>query len=323
MPGVRGVPSPSRRAASGGAGVFSAHHDLSTCPGTASWLLGGPRVCPLAAPRRWLAGFVFISALALLAPAAPAELVRVKQVYDGDTILLQDGRKVRYLGVNAPEFQEPFYLKAKRLNESLVLEQEVRLEFDEERTDAFDRLLAYVHVGEEMVNAKLVQEGLAHAFFIGPSRRYNTLLLRLQEEAKQKRIGIWSGRARPRDLKITSVHLSVTAEHDPYGPYVRIANLAGRELRLKGYVLSNESGHSYVFPDVAVEPGRTVIVASNAGADGIDDKGQLVVHWPAQAPVLDPKEDTAFLIDPAGALVDMFHYKGKRVTRPRRIPSVP
>src|SRR5574337_1959929 len=69
-------------------------------------------------------------AAALAASAAADERGRAKQVYDGDTILLEDGRTVRYLGINAPEYQEPFYLKAKRLNESLVLEREIRLEFD-------------------------------------------------------------------------------------------------------------------------------------------------------------------------------------------------
>ena len=116
--------------------------------------------------------------LAFADPVTAQQLFPVKRVYDGDTILLEDGRKVRYLGINAPEFQEPFYLKAKRLNESLVLGREIRLEFDQERAESFDRVLAYVYVGDEMVNARLVQEGLAHAFFVGPSRKHNALLLR-------------------------------------------------------------------------------------------------------------------------------------------------
>ncbi len=94
-------------------------------------------------------------AVALTAPGAADELIRVTRVYDGDTILLEDGRTVRYLGINAPEFQEPFYLKAKRFNESLVLGREIRLEFDQERTDGYGRVLAYVYAGNEMVNARL------------------------------------------------------------------------------------------------------------------------------------------------------------------------
>jgi endonuclease YncB( thermonuclease family) len=254
----------------------------------------------------------------LFASASAGEFARVKQVYDGDTIRLEDGRKVRYLGVNAPEFQEPFYLKAKRFNESLVLGREIRLEFDEEMADTYGRLLAYVYVADQMVNAALVEQGLAHAFFIGPNQKHNAQLLRLQNEAKRRRLGIWSVRARPRDLKITSVHLPDPANPEPHAPYVRIANLSNEAIRLGGYVLSNEGGQRYVFPDVTLDSGYTVIVVSVPGTDGIGERGQLVVHWPGQGAVWDPREDTAFLLDPAGAVADTFHYKGKRVTRSPR-----
>ena len=259
-----------------------------------------------------------IAGLVLFAPASAGEFARVKQVYDGDTIRLEDGRKVRYLGVNTPEFQEPFYLKAKRFNESLVLGREIRLEVDQERADTYGRLLAYVYVADQMVNAALVQQGLAHAFFIGPNRKHNAQFVRLQNEAKQHRLGIWSVRARPRDLKITNVHLPDQANPEPHAPYVRIANLNNEAIRLAGYVLSNEGGQRYVFPDVTVDPGYTVIVVSVPGTNGIDERDQLVVHWPGQGAVWEPREDTAFLLDPAGAVVDTFHYKGKRVTRSPR-----
>ncbi len=72
---------------------------------------------------------ILVSGPVLIDPATADEFFRVKQVYDGDTVLLEDGRKVRYLGINSPEFQEPFYLKAKRFNESLVLRKKIRPEF--------------------------------------------------------------------------------------------------------------------------------------------------------------------------------------------------
>ncbi len=253
--------------------------------------------------------------LALPPPDPAGELVRVERVYDGDTILLEDGRKVRYLGINAPEYQEPFYLKAKRLNESLVLGQEIRLEFDQEGGDLYDRVLAYIWVGNQMVNARLVQEGLAHAFFIGISRKHNAQFLRLQAEAKQRKVGIWSTRGRARELKITSVHPGDPKKPDPYAPYVRITSLGNATILLAGYVLANEGAQRYIFPDMSLEPGYTVIVAGKGGTDGLDNTGQLIVHWPVQGSVWDLREDTAFLMDAAGSLVDMFHYKGKRVTR--------
>jgi hypothetical protein len=70
-----------------------------------------------------------------------------------------------------------------------------------------------------------------------------------------------------------------------------------------GYVLSNESGHKYVFPDVAVDPGFTVIVSNRPGMDGVESTGQVVVHWPMPESVWDLREDTALLTDPSGTLV--------------------
>jgi endonuclease YncB( thermonuclease family) len=250
-------------------------------------------------------------------PVNAGELFRVKQVYDGDTVLLEDGRKVRYLGINSPESLEPFFLKAKRLNESLVLRKKIRLEFDQEQMDAYHRLLAYVYIGNQMINAAMVREGLAHVFFIGPNRKYQSLLLQAQAEAKKSKVGFWSVGGRSKDLKISNVHLGDPEKPDPYSPYVRIVNLSQGPTRLLGHTLSNEGGEKYFFPDISLDPGTTVIVVSDAGKDGFDERGQAVVHWPAQKKVWDAKEDTAFLVDPCGAVIDQFHYKGKKNPRPR------
>lgn len=247
----------------------------------------------------WL---VFLAAVGA-ASAATHELVRVQQVYDGDTVLLEDGRKVRYLGINAPERQEPYYSKAKRYNESLVANREIRLEFDQEKSDAYGRLLAYVYAGDQLVNARLVQEGLAHAFFIGPDRRHNALLLETQEKAKRRKIGIWSSGGDKKILRITSVHRADSETH----AYVRIANLGNKPAQLAGYALSNESGQKYLFPDVRIEePGYTLIISGTAGSDGKDGNNQRIVHWPGMAW---DKDDTAYLTGPAGTTVDAFRYR--------------
>ncbi len=188
------------------------------------------------------------------------------------------------------------------------------MEFDQEGADSYNRILAYVYVGDQMVNARLVGEGLAHVFLIGPNRKHNALLLQSQAAAKQRRVGIWSVGARPKDLKITNVHLADPDKADPFAPYVRIVNLSNGPIRLSGYLLSNESGQKYLFPDIAINPGYTVIVASTEGKDGIDDKGQTIVHWPKQN--WDPREDTGFLVDPSGCMVDFFHYKKSKAFRP-------
>ncbi|MBI2462395.1 MAG: thermonuclease family protein [Candidatus Rokubacteria bacterium] len=130
-------------------------------------------------------------ALAVLAAPARAETVHVRAVHDGDTVLLADGRRVRYLGIDAPERGQPFYAEALKLNLALTAGRTVRLEFDRKREDRYGRLLAYVHVGEEMVNARLVREGLAHVYLIPPNLLHAEALLGLQAEAQAKGLGMW------------------------------------------------------------------------------------------------------------------------------------
>ncbi|MGH7410275.1 MAG: thermonuclease family protein, partial [Candidatus Methylomirabilis sp.] len=76
---------------------------------------------------------VLLTAL-LLSGTSGADLVAtVREVIDGDTIVLDDGRKVRYLGINAPEHGQPYAREATNLNRRIVSGLSVRLEFDQAR----------------------------------------------------------------------------------------------------------------------------------------------------------------------------------------------
>jgi micrococcal nuclease len=122
----------------------------------------------------------------------------VKWVVDGDSIILQDGRHVRYIGINTPEIQhkeqpaEPFGDKAKSFNMKLVFQKNVHLEFDREEHDQYKRLLAYVFLKNgTFVNAKLVNHGYAFYLYRKPNLRYHALLLQSQREAMSNKKGIW------------------------------------------------------------------------------------------------------------------------------------
>ena len=123
---------------------------------------------------------------------------QVRWVDDGDTIVLRDGRRVRYIGINAPEIQhkeqqaEPFGYNAKRFNKKLVHRQSVRLEFDFEKKDQYGRTLAYVSLGDgPFVNAKMVFEGYAFFLYRRPNLKYNSILLQSQRDAMRANKGIW------------------------------------------------------------------------------------------------------------------------------------
>lgn len=125
---------------------------------------------------------------------------RVRFVFDGDTILLSNGDRVRYLGINAPDLDpeenrhEFMAIAARRFNKKLVKGKRVRLEFDKEKRDRYGRLLAYVYLAKtgEMVNALMLKNGMAYVLSKKPNLKYRRLFLKYQREAMQKKIGIWS-----------------------------------------------------------------------------------------------------------------------------------
>jgi micrococcal nuclease len=123
---------------------------------------------------------------------------RVVYVYDGDTVRLDNGERVRYLGIDTPEMNyrkpppERFAEQAKRFNEDLVYGKIVRLEFDAQTRDKYNRLLAYVYVDDVFVNAKIIESGYGKVFIIQPNIKYADDFILLQGRAKQAKKGIWS-----------------------------------------------------------------------------------------------------------------------------------
>ncbi|MGQ9461713.1 MAG: thermonuclease family protein [Candidatus Fervidibacter sp.] len=123
--------------------------------------------------------------------------LKVVKVVDGDTVVLSDGRTVRYIGIDAPERGQPFYEAAKNFNRKLVQGRAVELEFDVERFDRYGRLLAYVFVRNEegrriFVNAEMVRNGFALIYTKPPNVRHADLFLQLQNEARENKRGLWS-----------------------------------------------------------------------------------------------------------------------------------
>jgi len=129
----------------------------------------------------------------------PEPYHKVKFVYDGDTVLLDNGEKVRFLGMNSPEMdhhggQSEFKARtARRFTRERVTGTQVRLEHDAEKQDHYGRLLAYVFLKNgKMLNELLVREGLAHVMFNNKNLKYRELLLDSQRKAMKARRGIWS-----------------------------------------------------------------------------------------------------------------------------------
>jgi micrococcal nuclease len=113
---------------------------------------------------------------------------QVLRVVDGTTIRVDlDGghERVGYLGIEA--LGPP----AAEANRHLVQGQRVWLELDAPLRDGEGRLLAYVYVGNLMVNAELVRLGYAQVATVPSHVKYQELFLKLQREAREAKRGLW------------------------------------------------------------------------------------------------------------------------------------
>jgi micrococcal nuclease len=125
-------------------------------------------------------------------------LIKVVRIVDGDTIVLEGGMKLRYIGINAPESVDPrraiqcFGKEASSRNTELVNGKMVRLEKDVSETDRYGRLLRYVYVGDTMINEQLVKDGYALASAYPPDIKHQPRLKAAEEEAKRNKKGLWS-----------------------------------------------------------------------------------------------------------------------------------
>jgi micrococcal nuclease len=121
----------------------------------------------------------------------------VTKIIDGDTVMLENGDIVRYLGINAPSIKKSeggpeFYAReAVRQNKNMVLLKKVRLEFDVEKKNSEGKLLAYVYAKKVFINGELVRLGCARAVARPPNVKYRDLLLRYEKDAAAKYVGLW------------------------------------------------------------------------------------------------------------------------------------
>ena len=130
--------------------------------------------------------------------------IYVSHIVDGDTVELSNGEKVRYIGIDTPETREkkgsvwsynpmPYGEEAKAYNQALVGGKSVTLEFDVQKKDKYDRLLAYVYIEDKMVNLEMVKQGYAMIYTFPPNVKYVEAFLKAQQEARENQRGLWKG----------------------------------------------------------------------------------------------------------------------------------
>jgi len=153
---------------------------------------------------RLLVALLILFACSSLLAACPHfswdQTVRLKKVNDGDTVTLENGRLVRFIGINTPEVNhrhldksESYALDAKALLERYIHPgDKLHLLFDKTKQDKYGRILAYVYskTGRNLALLQL-QQGYAKQWVIGDNDKFWLCFQDAEKKARKRRKGVW------------------------------------------------------------------------------------------------------------------------------------
>ena len=159
----------------------------------------------------------------------------VLEVFDGDTVLLDDGNAVRLVGIQAPEMArpdsepQPFASQAREALVALALDRRVGLAYGGERRDRYDRLLAHlVRIDDGCwLQGALLEAGMALVYSFRDNRTAVADMLVHERRARDRRRGLW---AEPfyRVLPVGEVDGALRGFHLVEGVVRRAALVRGR-----------------------------------------------------------------------------------------------
>ena len=168
---------------------------------------------------KWLKVLLLPVSLALIPTiftfSLASDLLTIKRVIDGDTLLLGNGERVRLIGVDTPEVHKSGKLQrdadrtktdietirkigqqSSAFVKKMVQGKRVRLEYDQANAaishrDRYGRTLAYVYLEDGIfLNAEIVRRGYGVAYTKYPFR-YADEFRKYEKEAREKRKGLW------------------------------------------------------------------------------------------------------------------------------------
>ena len=273
--------------------------------------------------------------------------VEVVEVVDGDTLKVEfpDGRveNVRLLGVDTPEVHtgvspdefegvpetedgrqwlRDWGHKASEWMIQRVADAEVRIATDPEadRRGSYGRLLVYVYVDGENVNAELLEQGYARMYDSEFAERDR--FASLEASAQSQNAGLWGytdgaggegavsdddgGAVGDSGLAVATVHA------DADGPdgdnlndeYVVLENRGDRTIALSGYTIRDDANHAYTVPDgVELRPGERLTLFTGSG-DATDDS----LYWGANSPIWNNDGDVVYVETANGTTVVEYEY---------------
>jgi endonuclease YncB( thermonuclease family) len=158
-------------------------------------------------------------------------LIAVDAVYDGDTLRLEDGRRIRLIGVNTPELgqgapDQPDAVEAKQLLERLVERSDsaIRICMDAEQRDRYGRQLAHLYDRHgNSINRELLIQGVGYQIAVPPNLRNHGCYKDAEREARKGEKGVWR-----HPIKAASeLNGNETGFHILYGQITRVGQSRG------------------------------------------------------------------------------------------------
>ena len=140
---------------------------------------------------------IVIGALLTLGLMPANAALKVVKIYDGDTVTMADGMKIRLLQIDAPELAEGecYADKAKAALVSLLaMKGTVTLKADpvSDSYDRYGRALRYIFVGKVNINLEMIKLGAAAPYFYqGEKGIYSAAMLKAAQDAQYYKVGLW------------------------------------------------------------------------------------------------------------------------------------
>jgi len=231
------------------------------------------------------------------------DLYMVSEVIDGDTMILSNGDRVRFLGINTPEKGMYFYMESRDVLEMMVLGKDVTFEKDVSDCDMYGRKLRYVFIEDIFVNLEMVKRGFANIYTYPPDVKYAREFLMAERYARENNLGLWE-LSEFNDIGIEVFYDAPGNDNEnKNGEYVVLENTGDNTLNTLNWTIKDSGTNIYVFGSQEFYPGSKITLFSGKGADG-----EGILYWNSRRPVWNNDFDTLYLRDSEGLLMGIYNY---------------
>jgi endonuclease YncB( thermonuclease family) len=222
----------------------------------------------------------------------------VSKIIDGDTVELANGDRVRLIGIDAPEKNQPHYKEA--IDKLKILEgKSVRMEKDKTNKDRYGRYLRYIFLGDNFVNLELIQGGLAYAYIVSPDKKYEKEFLDAEAIARASGVGVWKRSVYSDCISMKSFHYNAKGDDNEnlVDEFFVVESLCGETIVADGWTVRN-TFNSFQIPSFSLNHGSEIKIISGKGKSNAQD-----IFLSSDRPIWNNKGDNLYLRDASGDMI--------------------